>query len=270
MIYGSFGAWFQLAVSLAPFACMSDSITCSCGNDLWQFWCLFQMAVSLAPFTWMAASRTVQVAMMYGSFGGCFNWQFLWHHLHAWQIQEQVHVAMIYGSCGGCFNWQFLCHHLNAWHIPEQFMWQLYMAILVACLNCSFFGTICMHGSFQNSSCSNDLWQLWWLFQLAVSLAPFACMTISRTNHVAWSMVVLVAVSIGSFFGTICMHGSFQNSSCGNDLWQFWWLFQLAVSLAPFACMAISRTVHVAWSMAVLVAVSIGSFFGTICMHGSF
>ena len=175
-------------------------------------------------------SMAVLVDVSLGTFSGT-----IWMH----DSFQNKSCCMIYGCFGGCFN-------------------------------CSFFGTICMHGSFQNSSCSNDLWQLWWLFQLAVSLAPFACMTISRTNHVAWSMVVLVAVSIGSFFGTICMHGSFQNSSCGNDLWQFWWLFQLAVSLAPFACMAISRTVHVAWSMAVLVAVSIGSFFGTICMHGSF
>ena len=190
---------FHLALSLAPFGCMTVSRT---NHVAWSMVVLVavSIAVSLAPFACMAVSRTVHVAMIYGSFGGCFNWQFLWHHLHAWQFPEQimlhdlwlfwwlfqlavslapfacmavsrtVHVAMISGSFGGCFNWQFLWHHLHAWQFPEQFMW-------------------------------HDLWQFWWLFQLAVSLAPFACMAVSR--------IVPVAMIYGSF-------GGYFN-------WQFLW-----------------------------------------------
>ena len=77
-------------------------------------------------------------------------------------------------------------------------------------------------------------------------------------------MTVLVAVLIGSLFGTICMHGSFHNSSYGNDLWRFWWLFELAVSLTPFACKVVSRTVPTASSMALFMVVAIGSFYDTI------
>ena len=175
------------------------------------------------------------------------------------------------------------------------------MVVLVVILIGSFFGTICMHGSFQNTSCGMIYASFGGYFNWQFSWHHLHAWQIPEKFLWQWSLAVLVTVSISSFFGTICMHGSFQNSSCGNDLWQFWWLFQLAVSLAPFACMAVSRTIHVAmisgsfggcfnwhfvwhhlhawqfpeqfmwqWSMTVLVVVSIGSFFGTIYMHSSF
>ena len=131
--------------------------------------------------------------MISGSFGSCFNCQFLWHHLNCTTVSRTVHVAMIYVS---------LC----------------------------------------------------WLLQLAVSLAPFACMADTKTG------------------------------SCGNDLWQFWCLFQLAVSLAPCVDIISSLSVaahvcmdavcmHVSFAeqspvdrpMTILVAVSIACFCVTIC-----
>ena len=41
--------------------------------------------------------------MIYDSFGGYFNWQFVWHHLHAWQFFQNSSRGMIYGSFGWLF-----------------------------------------------------------------------------------------------------------------------------------------------------------------------
>ena len=60
---------------------------------------------------------------------------------------------MIYGSFSGCFNWQCLWHHLHAWQFPKQFLWHDLWKFLVVVSIGSVFGTIWMRGSFQNSSC---------------------------------------------------------------------------------------------------------------------
>ena len=190
---------FHLALSLAPFGCMTVSRT---NHVAWSMVVLVavSIAVSLAPFACMAVSRTVHVAMIYGSFGGCFNWQFLWHHLCMHDNFQNKSCCMIYGCFGGCFNWQFLWHHLHAWQFPEQFMWQWSLQFWWL-FQLQFLWHHLHAWQFPEQFMWHDLWQFWWLFQLAVSLAPFACMAVSR--------IVPVAMIYGSF-------GGYFN-------WQFLW-----------------------------------------------
>ena len=133
---------------------------------------------------------------------------------------------MIYDSFCGCLNWQPLWAPFPCLSVVQnKFLLQRSTAVLVAISIGIFFGTIYMHGRFQNSSRGNDLRHV----LVDVSICSFLgtiCMHGRFQNMFMWqwSMAVLVDVSSGSFAGTICMHGRFYNRFTWHDLWQFWWL----------------------------------------------